>query len=95
MGLTRESLPVLLDRMYAAYMSRFKPLDQTARYNLIKVLSEVQAGMYHQLLGDLSFWLINCFRIRQPGIICECTGLTVSRLFMPFQLLVKLKLKGL
>lgn len=55
MGLTRESLPVLLDRMYSNYMSRFKPLDQTARYNIIKVLSEVQAGMYHQLLGDLSF----------------------------------------
>ena len=55
MALVRESLPVLLDRMYAAYMSRFKPLDQTARHNLIRVLSEVQAGMYHQLLGDLSF----------------------------------------
>ncbi|MGI5093401.1 baseplate J/gp47 family protein [Treponema socranskii] len=55
MALVRESLAVLLDRMYAAYMSRFKPLDQTARHNLIRVLSEVQAGMYHQLLGDLSF----------------------------------------
>ncbi len=55
MALVRESLPVLLDRMYSAYMSRFKPLDKTARHNLIRVLSEVQAGMYHQLLGDLSF----------------------------------------
>ena len=55
MALVRESLAVLLDRIYAAYMSRFKPLDQTARHNLIRVLAEVQAGMYHQLLGDLSF----------------------------------------
>lgn len=55
MALVRESLAVLLDRMYASYMSRLKPLDKTARHNLIKVLAEVDAGMYHQLLGDLSF----------------------------------------
>ena len=55
MGLSRESLPVLYDRMYANYMSRLKPLDKTARHNLIKVMAEVDAGIYHQLLGDLSF----------------------------------------
>ena len=55
MALNRESLPVLFDRVYAAYMSRLKPLDKTARHNLIRVMSEVEAGMYHQLLGDLSF----------------------------------------
>lgn len=55
MALARESLPVLFDRMYASYMSRLKPLDKTARHNLIRVMAEVEAGMYHQLLGDLSF----------------------------------------
>ena len=55
MALTRESLTVLFDRMYANYMSRLKPLDKTARHNLIRVMAEVEAGMYHQLLGDLSF----------------------------------------
>ena len=55
MALTRESLPVLFDRMYANYMSRLKPLDKTARHNLIRVMAEVEAGIYHQLLGDLSF----------------------------------------
>lgn len=55
MALTRESLPVLFDRMYSNYMSRLKPLDKTARHNLIRVMAEVEAGVYHQLLGDLSF----------------------------------------
>ncbi|MEL3907903.1 MAG: baseplate J/gp47 family protein [Treponemataceae bacterium] len=55
MGLGRESLAVLFDRVYTSYMSRLKPLNKTARHNLIKVMSEVEAGMYHQLLGDLSF----------------------------------------
>lgn len=55
MALNRESLPVLFDRVYAAYMSRLKPLDKTTRHNLIRVMAEVEAGMYHQLLGDLSF----------------------------------------
>lgn len=55
MALNRESLPVLLDRVYNNYMSRFKPLDRTARHNLIRVFSEVDAGIYHQLLGDMSF----------------------------------------
>ena len=36
-------------------MSRLKPLDKTARHNLIRVMAEVEAGIYHQLLGDLSF----------------------------------------
>ena len=55
MALIRESLPVLFDRMYSNYMSRLKPLDKTARHNLIRVMAEVEAGIYHQLLGDLSF----------------------------------------
>jgi hypothetical protein len=51
----RESLAALLDRSYHNYMSLFKPLDKTPRYNLLKIFSQVDAGMYHQLVGDLAF----------------------------------------
>jgi hypothetical protein len=52
---SRESLPILLDRAYNNYISLFKPLDKTPRYNLLKVFASVDAGIYHQLLGDLGF----------------------------------------
>jgi uncharacterized phage protein gp47/JayE len=61
MPFQRDSLPVILDRVYAQYMSRFKPLDRTPRYTLLKVFSAVDAGMYHQLLGDLDFLALQLF----------------------------------
>jgi uncharacterized phage protein gp47/JayE len=51
----RDSLAVLLDRVYANYASLFRPLDKTPRQNLLKVFASVDAGIYHQLLGDLDF----------------------------------------
>jgi uncharacterized phage protein gp47/JayE len=36
-------------------MSLYRPLDKTPRHNLIKVFAEVDAGINHQLLGDLDF----------------------------------------
>jgi len=51
----RDSLAVLLDRIYANYTSLFRPLDKTPRQNLLKVFASVDAGIYHQLLGDLDF----------------------------------------
>jgi uncharacterized phage protein gp47/JayE len=36
-------------------MSLFRPLDKTPRQNIVKVLAAVDAGIYHQLLGDLDF----------------------------------------
>jgi uncharacterized phage protein gp47/JayE len=51
----RDSLAVLLDRVYANYTSLFRPLDKTPRQNLLKVFASVDAGIYHQLLGDLDF----------------------------------------
>jgi hypothetical protein len=51
----REPLTVLLDRAYTNYVSLFKPLDKTPRYNLLRVFAASDAGMYHQLLGDLGF----------------------------------------
>jgi uncharacterized phage protein gp47/JayE len=51
----RDSLAVILDRVYANYISLFKPLDKTPRMSLLKVFSSVDAGMYHQLLGDIEF----------------------------------------
>jgi uncharacterized phage protein gp47/JayE len=51
----RDSLAALLDRSYANYTGLFRPLDKTPRQNLLKVFSSVDAGIYHQLLGDLDF----------------------------------------
>jgi uncharacterized phage protein gp47/JayE len=51
----RDSLATLLDRVYANYTSLFRPLDKTPRQNLLKVFASVDAGIYHQLLGDLDF----------------------------------------
>jgi uncharacterized phage protein gp47/JayE len=55
MPFKRESLAVLSDRTYAQYISLFRPLDKTPRQNLLKVFASVDAGIYHQLLGDLDF----------------------------------------
>jgi uncharacterized phage protein gp47/JayE len=51
----RDSLAVLQDRVYANYTSLLRPLDKTPRQNLLKVFASVDAGIYHQLLGDLDF----------------------------------------
>jgi uncharacterized phage protein gp47/JayE len=55
MSFKRDSLAVLLNRVYANYTSLFRPFDKTPRQNLLKVFASVDAGMYHQLLGDLDF----------------------------------------
>lgn len=55
MPLSREPLAVLLDRAYNNYTSLFKPLDKTPRYNLLRVFAAADAGMEHQLLGDITF----------------------------------------
>ena len=55
MPFSRDSLATLLDRVYQNYKALFKPIDQTPRYNLLKVFASSDAGMYHQLLGDLEF----------------------------------------
>ena len=61
MPFKRDSLGVMLDRTYANYASLFKPLDKTPRQNLLKVFSAVDAGIYHQLLGDLDFLSLQLF----------------------------------
>lgn len=55
MGLQRPSLTELADRVYQDLATRYKPLDKSPRFNLLKVLSQVDAGKYHQLYGDLEF----------------------------------------
>ena len=55
MPLSREPLSALLDRAYKNYLSLFKPLDKTPRYNLLRVFASADAGMEHQLLGDIGF----------------------------------------
>jgi len=55
MALNRDSLQVLKERTAANYMSLFKPLDRTPRYNLVSVMANVDAGLTHLLQGDLVF----------------------------------------
>jgi hypothetical protein len=57
----REPVAVILDRVYANYVSLFKPLDRTPRHNLLKVFASVDAGMLHQNLGDLDFLALQIF----------------------------------
>jgi len=57
----RDSLPVMLDRVYANYASLYKPLDKTPRHNLLKVFAAVDAGILHQNLGDLDFLALQIF----------------------------------
>jgi uncharacterized phage protein gp47/JayE len=61
MAFNRDSLQALKERTYANYLSLFKPLDRTPRHNLLKVFSEVDAGIHHQLLGDLDFLALQLF----------------------------------
>ena len=61
MPFKRDSLSSILDRTYANYVSLYKPLDKTPRYNLMKVFSAVDAGIYHQLQGDLDFLALQLF----------------------------------
>lgn len=55
MAFNRDSLQVLQERTAANYMSLFKPLDRTPRYNLVSVMANVDAGLSHLLQGDLVF----------------------------------------
>ena len=55
MSFRRDSLAVLTDRVHANYTSLFRPLDRTLRHSLLRVFATVDAGIYHQLLGDLDF----------------------------------------
>jgi len=57
----RDSVAVLLDRVYANYVSLFKPLDKTPRHSLLKVFAAVDAGILHQNLGDLDFLALQLF----------------------------------
>ena len=61
MPFRRDSLSVIRDRVYAQYMSLFRPRDKAPRHNLLNVFSAVDAGMYHQLLGDLDFLALQLF----------------------------------
>ena len=61
MPFSRDSVGVILDRVYANYKSLFKPLDKTPRHNLLKVFASVDAGIFHQNLGDLDFLALQLF----------------------------------
>ncbi|MDR0456699.1 MAG: baseplate J/gp47 family protein [Treponema sp.] len=61
MPFKRDSLNTILERTYANYVSLYKPLDRMPRHSLLKVFSAIDAGIYHQLLGDLDFLALQLF----------------------------------
>lgn len=61
MPFKRDSLSAIQDRVYANYTGLFRPLAKTPRHSLLKVLAQVDAGIYHQLLGDLDFLALQLF----------------------------------
>ena len=48
-------MAAIQERAYNNYKSLFKPLDRTPRHNLLRVFASVDAGMEHQILGDIGF----------------------------------------
>lgn len=55
MPIERDSLNTLQKKITHNYLSTFKPLENTTKYNILKTMANVDAGIYHQLLGDLEF----------------------------------------
>lgn len=55
MPFNQDSLQILQEKSYANLMSLLKPISGTPRYNILKVLASIDAGIQHQNLGDLSF----------------------------------------
>ena len=55
MPFKRPSLTDLTDRIRADYRTRYRPLEPSLRYDLIDVLARIDAGIYHQMYGDLVF----------------------------------------
>jgi uncharacterized phage protein gp47/JayE len=49
-------------------VSLFRPFDKTPRQNLLKVFASVDAGIYHQLLGDLDFLAKQIFPDTAEGV---------------------------
>jgi len=68
MSFRRDSLAVLTERVKAKYASLFRPLDGTPRHGLLDVFASVDAGIYHQLLGDLDFLARQIFPDTAEGV---------------------------
>jgi uncharacterized phage protein gp47/JayE len=58
----------MLDRVYANYTSIFTLLAKMPKQNPLKVFVQVDAGMYHQLLGDLDFLAKQLFPDTAGGV---------------------------
>lgn len=50
-----ESLEKLKEKILNQYYSELNPLENTPKYDLVKVIANVEAGIYYSLLGDVEF----------------------------------------
>lgn len=55
MPFERDSLETIRNRIQQSYRSHLSPLTPLPRYNLMQILAAVDAGIYHQLQGDIFF----------------------------------------
>lgn len=50
-----QNIEEIKNKIYNQFYSRLKPLENTPKNDLVKVISEVESGIYHSILGDIDF----------------------------------------
>ena len=50
-----QTLNNLKNKIYNQFYSKLNPLENTPKYDLVKVISDVEAGIYYSLQGDIEF----------------------------------------
>lgn len=69
MPYSRPTLPQLMGRVYQDHAVQLAPMANLPRENLVKVLSRVDAGMYHQLFGEIDYLSRQIFPDSADGAI--------------------------
>lgn len=68
MAIEKENLESIKKRITENYVSSFNALEGTTKYGMLKVIAEVEAGIYHQLLGDIEFLSKQIFPDTAEGV---------------------------
>ena len=50
-----RTLEEIKNKIYNQFHSKLNPLENTPKYDLVKIISDVEAGIYFSLLGDIEF----------------------------------------
>lgn len=68
MAIEKENLESIKKCITENYISSFNALEGTTKYSMLKVIAEVEAGIYHQLLGDIEFLSKQIFPDTAEGV---------------------------